>query len=138
MDDNKRELINLNKWCNKMAITGYIVSALTILAHVIWYFVDRNTMIFPPETYPLNYIILPAIGLSVINMFVSTMVRSNHVPLLVKEYSSLILFIVIPFYLSMTHNNVMVLLCLYIFPIAASLIFSNVRLTRNILILNVS
>jgi len=85
MADSKKELINLNEWCYRIVKAGYIASALTILAHVIWYFADRNTMKVPQETYLLNYVVFPAIGLFVLNLFAGTMVRSIHVSLLINN-----------------------------------------------------
>lgn len=132
MTNSKKELIDYNVWCHRIAKTGYIASALTIVAHVIWYFADRNTMKVSPELYPYYYILLPSVFLLAVNVLVDKAVHSIRVPLLTKEYFALLIYVIIPFYLSSTHNNVVALLSLYMFPIVASSIFSNKRLAGRV------
>ena len=129
--------IDLSKWCGYIVKVGHITAALIVLAHVVWYFAARSILAWPPDVYLRNYIILPAIGFLVINTVVDICVRSARFPLPAKEYLSLSLFIIFSLYLTMTHDLSKVLLCSYIFPIFASTIFSNVKLTRRIALLSV-
>jgi len=55
---------------------------------------------------------------------------SPRLPLIVKEYLSLSLFIIFSFYLSLTHDIAKVLLASFILPIFASTLFLNVKITR--------
>ncbi len=118
------------KWCRYIVNTGYIIVALIIMAHVIWYFAARSILAWPPEIYLRYYIILPGIGLFALAISIDLLVRFSRFSLLVKESVSLSLIIVISFYLCLTHNIAEVLLGSFILPIFVSTIFSNVKLTR--------
>ncbi len=124
--------IDLNKWCRYIVNAGHSTAILIVLAHVIWYFAARSVLAWPPDVYLRDYIILPAIGFSILNSSVGICIRSTRVPLPVKEQLSLSLFVIYSLYLSLTHDIAKVLLCSYILPIFASTIFSNVKLTRRI------
>ena len=132
MADNPKQLVNYNKLCYQLVAIGYIITALIILSHVIWYFAARSILAWPPEIYLRNYIVLPAIGLFALNFLVDHLVQSDKTTLEQKEYLSLLLFVVFSFYLSVTHDIAKVLLCSYILPIFASSIFSNALLSRRI------
>ncbi|SHO48318.1 Histidine kinase-, DNA gyrase B-, and HSP90-like ATPase [Anaerocolumna xylanovorans DSM 12503] len=137
MNAGQKMPIDLNKWCHYIVNVGHVTAALIILAHVIWYFVARNVLAWPPDIYLRNYIILPAIGFFVLNLSVDRFVRSAGFSLSAKEYLSVSLFIIFSLYLSLTHDIAKVLLCSYILPIFASTIFSNVKLTRRIFFMSV-
>lgn len=137
MKAKPEELIDLNKWCRYIVNVGHVTAALIILAHVIWYFAARSILARPSDIYLRNYIILPAIGLLALNLLVDRFVRSASVPLPLKEYLSLSLFIIFSLYLTMTHDIAKVLLCSYFLPIFASTIFSNVKITRWIFFMSV-
>ncbi|NLU45113.1 MAG: diguanylate cyclase, partial [Acholeplasmataceae bacterium] len=107
-----------------------LTTALIILAHIIWYFVARSVLAFPPDIYLQNYIILPAIGFFALTFLVDLFVRSSHFSLIAKEYLSLSLFIIFSFYLVWTHDIAKVLMGSFILPIFVSTIFSNVKITR--------
>ena len=132
MHTGQKALIDLNKWCRYIVYVGHATAALIILAHVIWYFAARSVLAWPPDVYLRNYIILPAVGFSVLNSLAGMCVRSARFPLPAKEYLSLLLFIIYSLYLSLTHDIAKVLLCSYLLPIFASTIFSDVKLTRRI------
>lgn len=100
------------------------------LAHVLWYFAARDVLVNPPDVYLRYFIILPAIGLSALNIFVHFFVHSDRFSLPAREYSALSLHVIYAFYVTMTHEIAVVLLCSYILPIFISTIFSNVKLTR--------
>jgi diguanylate cyclase (GGDEF)-like protein len=118
------------KWCHNIVKIGYIIVALIIIAHGIWYFAARSILAHPPADYLRNYIILPGIGLFALVVLVDLLIRSRRFSLFVKENLSLSLIIVISFYLCLTHEIAKVLLGSFILPIFASTIFSNVKLTR--------
>jgi diguanylate cyclase (GGDEF)-like protein len=118
------------KWCRYIVNAGYITVALVIMAHVIWYFAARSVLVIPPEIYLRYYIILSAIGLFVLVILADLLVRSPRFSLIVKESLSLSLFVVISFYLCLTHNIAEVLLGSFILSIFVSTIFSNEKLTR--------
>lgn len=118
------------KWCHNIIKIGYIIVALIIIAHGIWYFAARSILAHSPAVYLRNYIILSGIGLFALALLVDLLVRSRRFSLFVKENLSLSLIIVISFYLCMTHEIAKVLLGSFILPIFASTIFSNVKLTR--------
>lgn len=118
------------KWCHYIVKIGYLTTALIILAHIIWYFVARSVLAFPPDIYLQNYIILPTIGFLALTSLVDLFVRSSHFSLIAKEYLSLSLFIIFSFYLVWTHDIAKVLMGLFILPIFVSTIFSNVKITR--------
>lgn len=118
------------KWCRYIVNIGYVTVILIILAHVIWYFAARSVLVYPPDIYLRNYIILPAIGLFALTFIVDLFVRSPRFSLLWKEYLSLYLFIIFSLYLCLTHEIARVLLASFILPIFASTVFSNVKMTR--------
>jgi len=128
--DRGETFVNPIKWCHCIVNVGYIISALIIMAHVIWYFAARSILAHPPDVYLRDYIILPAIGLFGLVVFVDLLVRSPRFSLLVKEAVSISLIIAISFYLCLTHVIAKVLLGSFILPIFASTIFANVKLTR--------
>jgi len=132
MDAIGRNGTDQNKWCCYIVKAGHITAVLIILAQVNWLIFASNVIRSPLDAYLQYFIIAPAIGLFVINLFASVYVRSPCHPLLAKEYISLSLFMVYSLYLTLTHNHAIVLLCSYILPIFASTIFSNVKLTRRI------
>jgi len=100
------------------------------LAHVIWYFAARRILAWPAEIYLWNYIIYPTIGFVLLMVTADLLIRSNRVQLIVKEYISLSLFLVLSLYLCLTHRIASVLLASYTLTIFASCIFVNVRITR--------
>lgn len=136
MNTREKTPIDLNKWCCYIVKAGHITAVLIILAQVGWLIFASSVIRWPLDAYVQYFIIAPAIGLFVINLFASVYVRSPRHPLLTKEYISLSLFVVYSFFLSMTHNHATVLLCSYILPIFASTIFSNVKLTRRIFLMS--
>ena len=128
--DSSKIYIEPIKWCYYIVKIGYLTTALIILAHIIWYFVARSVLAFPPDIYLQNYIILPAIGFFALTFLVDLFVRSSHFSLIAKEYLSLSLFIIFSFYLVWTHDIAKVLMGSFILPIFVSTIFSNVKITR--------
>lgn len=124
------------QWCHYLVKAGYATVAVIILAHVLWYFAAHSILAYPPDIYRKNYIILPGIGLLFLNFTIDRFVRSHRIPLIVKEYAVLILFVIFSFYLSLTHKIASVLLSSFILPIFASTIFSNIKMTRRIFILS--
>jgi sensor histidine kinase YesM len=76
--------------------------------------------------------LIPAVAILVLNTSIGVLVHSSRIPLVVKEYLSVLLFVVFSFYLSMTHDLATVLLSSYMLPIFISSIFSNIKLTRRI------
>ncbi|PYG84311.1 histidine kinase/DNA gyrase B/HSP90-like ATPase [Ruminiclostridium sufflavum DSM 19573] len=138
MSTMQKTPVNLNKWCSYIVRAGHITAALIVLAHVIWYFAARSILAKTPDVYLRYYIILPAIGFFALNSSVGICVSSRRIPLTVKEYLSLFLFIIYSLYLSLTHDIAKVLLCSYILPIFASAIFFNIKLTRRIFFMSVA
>jgi diguanylate cyclase (GGDEF)-like protein len=128
--DNGKTFVDPIKWCRYIVNVGYIIVALIIMAHVIWYFAARSILAHPPDVYLRNYIILPAIGLLALAVFVDLLVRSPRFSLFMKEAVSISLIIAISLYLCLTHVIAKVLLGSFILPIFASTIFTNVKLTR--------
>lgn len=124
------------QWCQYLVKAGYATVIVIISAHVIWYFAARKILAYPPDIYLKDYIILPGIGLLLLNFIADLFVRSHRVPLIFKEYAVLILFVIFSFYLSFTHKIASVLLSSFILPIFASTIFSNIKITRRIFILS--
>ncbi|MEY8357207.1 histidine kinase [Lachnospiraceae bacterium 54-53] len=137
MNIRQKTPIDLNKWCSYIVNVGHVTATLIILAHVIWYFVARSVLAWPPDVYLRYWIILPAIGFFALNSCVGMCVRSARFSLAAKEYWSLSLFIIFSLYLSLTHDIAKVLLCSYILPIFASTIFSNVKLTRRLFFMSI-
>ena len=133
---DSKKLIEPLQWCRYIVNAGYAVSGLIVLAHVIWFFAARSILAWPPEIYLRNYILLPAAGLLALCLLVSFMVNQDRIPLGMKEFFSLALFILISFYLTMTHGIAKVLLCAFLLPLFASTLFSSVKITRAILWLN--
>jgi diguanylate cyclase (GGDEF)-like protein len=136
INDNNSNLANYHdpkemiKWCRYLVNISHVTAAGIILAHVIWYFAARSALVRPPDVYLRYFIIFPAIGLFAINLLVDLSIRSTRLPLLAKECLSLSLFVIYSFYLSLTHEIAIVLLCAFILPIFASALFSDVRITR--------
>ncbi len=122
MNTRQKPPADLNKWCR------YIV--FMILAHVFWYLAARSVLVSPPEIYLRNYIILPGIGFFFLNSLIEIFIRSDKFSLTAKEYLSISLFIILSFYLSITHIVSKALLCSFVLPIFISTIFSNVKITR--------
>ena len=118
------------KWCRSIIKVAYITVALIVLAHVIWFFAARRVLAWPADIYVKDYILFPAVVLTALTFLVDRLVNSPHIPLTVKEYLSLFLFIVYSFYLFWTHDIAKVLLASCILPIFASTLFSNVKITR--------
>ncbi len=129
--------IDLNKWCIYLVNVAHITTILIILAHIIWFVAARSILAWPPEVYLRNYIILPALGFSTLNILVAFLVRSTRISILVKEFVALSLFILFSLYLSLTHDIARVLLCSYMLPIFISALFSNKKLTRRIFYMSV-
>lgn len=118
------------KWCYYIVNAGYATVGAITFAHIIWYFAARKILAFPAEIYLWHYIVYPSIGLLLLNIAVDFLVRSHLIPLIVKEYLSLSLFLVFSFYLCLTHRIAAVLLGTFSLSIFASCIFSNIRITR--------
>ena len=137
MNTRQEPLVDLSKWCLYIVKVGHVTAILIILAHVIWYFAARSSLVSPPDVYLRNYIIFPALGFFALNLLVDMFVRSGSFSLPAKEYLSLSLFIIFSLYLSLTHDITKVLLCSYILPIFVSTIFSNVKITRWIFFMSV-
>ena len=123
------------QWCRSITNAGYATVAVIISAHVIWYFAARRILAYPPGVYLKNYIVFPGIGLFLVNLITDWLIR-RQVPLILKEYAVLILFVIFSFYLSFTHKIASVLLGSFILPVFASAIFSNIKITRRIFILS--
>lgn len=132
-----KTLIDFNKWCGQIVLVSHATAILMVLSHIVWYFAARSILAWPPDVYLRDYIVLPAIGFFILNTVVDRCVRSPHIPLPVKEYLSLSLFIISSLYLSLTHDIAKVLLCSYILPIFASTIFLNTKLTRRIFLMSI-
>ncbi len=128
--DNKKSFADPLKWCHYIVNAGYATVAVITLAHVIWYFAAREVLASPPDIYWRDYIILPLIGLSSVNVAAGCLVYSNRVPLIFKEYLSVTLFLIFSFYLSLTHKITSILLGSFTLPVFASAIFSNTKITR--------
>ena len=120
------------KWCRYIINTGYATVAVMTLAHVIWFFGARDILINSPETYLRKYIILESLGLLALNVIADFLVRSHRIPLIIKEYLSLILFISFSLILCLTHRYSTVLLGTFVLSVFASTIFSDVKMTRRI------
>lgn len=131
--DRIKTFINPIKWCHYIVNVGYATVAVITLAHVVWYFAARNILAYPAEIYLWHYIIFPFIGLFSLNLFVDFLVRSHRVPLIIKEYIALTLFIIFSFYLCLTHRIAAVLLGTFSLSVFASCIFSNIQITRWVL-----
>lgn len=136
MNTQEKTPIDLNIWCRYILNAGHVSSVLIILAQFGWLFLASNVIRWPLDVYLRNFIILPALGLFVLNVLARVYIYSPRHSLLKKEYVSLLLFVVYAFYLSMTHNHARVLLCSYMLPIFTSTIFSNVKLTRRIFLIS--
>lgn len=135
MEDDKRQadngkLIGPLQWCRYIVNTGYAVSGLIILAHIIWFFAARDILAWPPEVYLRDYILLPAVGLPATCLLISYLISLKRIPLGLKEFLSLSLFVLFAFYLTMTHDLAKVLLCTFLLPLFASTLFSSVKITR--------
>jgi sensor histidine kinase YesM len=137
MDKIGKNETDLNKWCGYIVKVGHVIAVLIILAQVGWLLLASGFIRWPLDVYVRNFIIVPAIGLLIINLLASAYVRSPRHPLLMKEYISLFLFVVYCCYLSLTHNHATVLLCSYILPIFTSTIFSDKKLTRRIFLVSI-
>ena len=133
--DKVESFSNPIKWCHFIVNAGYATVAVITLAHVVWYFAAREVLAIPPDIYLRDYIILPFIGLSVINIAVDFLVRSNRVPLVFKEYISLTLFVIFSFYLSLTHKITTILFGSYALSVFGSAIFSNLKITLRIFLM---
>ena len=72
-----------------------------------------------PHIYWKYYIVIPTVGLFVLNLLAHLMVRSARVPIQIKEYDTCFLFVIYSFYLIMTHDIAIVLLCAIMLPISA-------------------
>lgn len=118
------------KWCRYIVNAGYITAIVIILAHVVWYFAARSLLSSPVDVYLRYYIVWPAIVLLTLNVLIDLLVRSHSVPLLVKEYLVLTLFVIFSFYLCLTHKIAIVLLGSFVLSVFASTVFSNVKITR--------
>ena len=130
--DARKTHIDPIKWCRYLVYVGYMTAALMVLAHIIWYFAARSVLAWSPDIYMRDYIILPAIGFLVLNLFVDMAVRSPRFSLFWKECLSLSLFVIFSGYLSLTHDIARVLLGSFLLPIFVSTIFSNIKITRMI------
>lgn len=124
------------KWCRYLVYSGYAAVAMITLAHIVWYFAAQSILASPPEVYLRRYIVLPAIGLLALNLLVDFLVRLSCVPLWAKEYLVLMFFTAISFYLSSTHKIATVLLGTFTMSVFASTIFTNIKMTRRIFLMN--
>lgn len=136
MDETLKNEMDQNKWCCCIVKAGHIAALLIILAQFGWLFLAKNAIRWPINLYWRYFIIIPAIGLFIINLFASVYVRSPRHSLLGKECVSLSLFMAYSFFLSMTHNHTRVLLCSYLLTIFTSTVFSNIKLTRRIIFIS--
>lgn len=117
------------KWCRYIVHGGNISVGLITLTHIVWYMTARSVLAVSPEVYVQFYIVAPTIGLYVVNFLVWRLVQSARVPIPVKEYAASFLFVVYAFYLIMTHDIAVVVLCTFMLPIFISAIFSKERIT---------
>ena len=120
------------QWCEYIIKAGYATVAVIALAHIVWYFAAREILAHSPEVYLRDYIVLPTIGLLALTLIADFFVRSHRMPLLLKEYTVLILFILFSFYLCLTHKIATVLFGSFVLPVFTSTIFSNIKMTRRI------
>ena len=130
--NSKYPFIDPVKWCRHIVNTSYIIVAFVIVAHIIWYFTARSVLAYPPDIYLKNYIILPTLGLFTLVFLIDLLIRSHRFSALIKESLSLLLIIIICFYLSISHPIAKVLFGSFILAIFASTIFANIKLTRNV------
>lgn len=118
------------KWCQYIVKAGYLTVGAMTIAHVVWYFAARKILAWPAEIYLWHYIIYPTIGLLSLTVIVDLLIQSSRLPLIAKEYMSLLLFFLFSFYLCLTHRIAAVLLGSFSLTIFASCIFANIRITR--------
>ena len=130
------ELIEPIQWCRFIVNTGYAMSGLIVLAHIIWFFAASSILAWPVDVYIRDYILLPTALLFTLCFLVSRAIRINRLPLQLKEILSLSLYIFFSFYLTMTHDIAIVLMSSYILPIFASTLFSSVKITRGTMALS--
>ena len=130
------ELIEPIQWCRFIVNTGYAMSGLIVLAHIIWFFAASSILAWPVDVYIRDYILLPTALLFTLCFLVSRAIRINRLSLQLKEILSLSLYIFFSFYLTMTHDIAIVLMSSYILPIFASTLFSSVKITRGTMALS--
>lgn len=83
--DQTGTLMNPIKWCHYIVKAGYATVIVITLAHIVWFFAAREILTHPAEIYLREYIILPFIGLSVLNLAADFLVRSHRLPLVGNE-----------------------------------------------------
>lgn len=127
---------NMDKWCRYIVLAGHVIGVIILSGHIVWYNIAGSELALPRDVYMRDFIILPAIGILLVNILVRYLVFSTDLSHEVKEGISLGFFIAYAFYLTMTHDISRVLLSSYMFPIFASTVFSNVKLTRRIFVIS--
>ncbi len=118
------------KWCRYIVRINYVCVALITFAHVVWYTAARDYLVTPPDIYLKYFIIAPTIGLSVLVFLADLLVRSARVPIQAKEYLCSFILVIGSFYLIITHNIAVVLMCTFMLSIFISAVFSKVSITR--------
>ena len=134
--EKNKTFIEPLRWCRYLVSAGYVTVGLIILAHVIWFFAADRILAHPRGVYLRDYIVFPGIGLFLMNLIVDLLIRSERVPLAVKERLSLMLFSLFAFYLCYTHDIAKVLLGAFVLPIFVSTLFSDLKITRWVFLLS--
>ncbi|HHV11710.1 MAG TPA: histidine kinase [Clostridiales bacterium] len=130
MNARQKMPIDSIKWCRYIVKSSYVSVALITFAHIVWYLMARDYLNNPPDIYLKYFIIVPTIGLSILALLADLLVRSVWVSIQAKEYLCCFIFVIISFYLIMTHSIAVVLICTFMLSIFVSAVFSKVIITR--------
>ena len=134
--DRTGNFVKSIKWCHYIVNIGYATVVIITLAHIVLYLTERKDLTDSAEIYLRNYVIISSIGLFALNLAADFLIRYPRLPLVSKQYISLILFLFFSFYLCLTHEMATVLLGTFGLSVFASTVFSNVNLTWRIFIIS--
>lgn len=120
-------------WCRRLVTACYgaiLASAATLVA--VWYLFALPDSSVDQQGYWLRFILLPTLGMLVVNAFADYLIRSDRLSLLRKEYVALYVLLFFCTYVCFVHSIVAVLLASFIVPVLISTIFANRKMTRRV------
>lgn len=118
------------KWCRYIVNSGYMCILLITISRIVWCFVSNQYSLNIPERYLKNFIIIPTIINYVLVLSADLFVRSTKIPIHSKEYLCSFLFVIISFYLVMTHDTTIIVISAFMIAVFISAVFLNLVITR--------
>lgn len=124
--------------CHLTILAGYFCVLINFVALVsVWVGIIVPLQVdYTPYYYWTHYIIFPSLLLASVVGLVDIFIRKENLPLVVKQYSVLLLLVFCLAFMTIVHKIALVLLASFVIPIFISTVFSQPKMTRNIFLIS--